>query len=275
MLTFKISHFNTKMLFVRCLPSYMCLSENEREHGIDNEKMWQSYLKKKVLKKKNTKLRIYYWTCFCLTRLINNDWILIDWQFITTWVERHTYRLIVNRCIPLWEILLDIGLLIYTSDHLYAHNVCTSHIASWGKWCNEIYILNKLADLVMYYDWLCNIKSYFSYLNSMLLLYYHTQIQFNQNAWCYYIFISVKNNDQKCYMYFLGFVFFVLIWSSFLAHSTDLVAKWKAWKQLIYSILRKHNVPLQNKMICIKLKYKAKECWCNTSYSIDLYPAIT
>lgn len=98
-------------------------------------------------------------------------------------------------------------------------------------------------------------------------------IQFNQNAWCYYIFISVKNNDHKCY--FLGFVFFVLIWSSFLAHSTDLVAKWKAWKQLIYSILRKHNVPLQNKMICIKLKYKAKECWCNTSYSIDLYPAIT
>lgn len=30
----------------------MCPSENEREHGIDNEKMWQSYLKKKVLKKK-------------------------------------------------------------------------------------------------------------------------------------------------------------------------------------------------------------------------------
>lgn len=41
--------FQSKMLFVRCRPSYMCLSENEREH---NEKMWQSYLKKKVLKKK-------------------------------------------------------------------------------------------------------------------------------------------------------------------------------------------------------------------------------
>lgn len=39
--------FQSKMLFVRCLPSYMCPSENEREHGIDNEKMWQSYLKKK------------------------------------------------------------------------------------------------------------------------------------------------------------------------------------------------------------------------------------
>lgn len=44
--------FQSKMLFVRCRPSYMCPSENEREHGIDNEKMWQSYLKKKVLKKK-------------------------------------------------------------------------------------------------------------------------------------------------------------------------------------------------------------------------------
>lgn len=88
----KFYHSKSVISILNAICTYQapCVCQKMKECMI--LRMKRCLIRRKKFWRKKTKLRIYYWTCCCLTRLINNDWILFVWLTVHYYVGGVTYR---------------------------------------------------------------------------------------------------------------------------------------------------------------------------------------